>query len=109
MNYRHAYHAGNFADVVKHLALVAALLHLRKKDKPFAVIDSHGGCGLYDLAAEAARKTGEAEAGIERLRPLTGTAGLPAALARLSRSRRRRRAGALSRLAAPGRAAAARP
>lgn len=81
MNYRHAYHAGNFADVVKHLALVAALLHLRKKDKPFAVIDSHGGCGLYDLAAEAARKTGEAEAGIEKLRPLTGAAGLPAALA----------------------------
>jgi 23S rRNA (adenine2030-N6)-methyltransferase len=81
MNYRHAYHAGNFADVAKHLALVAALLHLRKKDKPFAVIDSHGGTGLYDLSGEAAQKTGEAEAGIETLRPLTGQAGLPAALA----------------------------
>ncbi len=46
MNYRHAFHAGNFADVVKHLALVAILSHLKKKDAPFAVIDSHAGRGL---------------------------------------------------------------
>lgn len=76
MNYRHAYHAGNFADVAKHLALVAALLHLRKKEKPFLVLDSHGGRGRYDLSAEAAR-TGEAAAGIGRLLPLIGEGGLP--------------------------------
>ena len=77
MNYRHAYHAGNFADVAKHLALVAALLHLRKKDKPFFVLDTHGGCGRYDLAAEAARRTGEAEAGIAKLHALAGRTDLP--------------------------------
>src|ERR1700750_307492 len=70
MNYRHAYHAGNFADVVKHLALVAILLHLRKKDTPFAVIDSHAGRGLYDLTDAAASATGEAQTGILRLRDL---------------------------------------
>jgi 23S rRNA (adenine2030-N6)-methyltransferase len=72
MNYRHAYHAGNFADVAKHLAEVAILEHLAKKDAPFAVIDSHAGCGRYDLASEEALKTGEAGAGIEKLRGLAG-------------------------------------
>ena len=72
MNYRHAYHAGNFADVVKHLAEIAVLTHLAKKDAPFAVIDSHAGCGLYDLSAEQARKTGEADAGIGKLQGLSG-------------------------------------
>ena len=67
MNYRHAFHAGNFADVVKHLALVSILLHLRKKESAFAVIDSHAGRGLYDLRGEAAERTGEAEKGIERI------------------------------------------
>jgi 23S rRNA (adenine2030-N6)-methyltransferase len=67
MNYRHAYHAGNFADVLKHAALVAVLLHLRKKDTPFAVIDAHGGRGLYDLSSEEAGKTGEAQDGIGRV------------------------------------------
>lgn len=80
MNYRHAYHAGNFADVVKHLALVAALLHLRKKEKPFFVLDSHGGRGRYDLTGDAARRTGEAGAGIAKLRPLAGKPELPDAL-----------------------------
>jgi len=73
MNYRHSYHAGNFADVAKHLAEVAILAHLAKKDAPFAVIDSHAGRGLYDLGSEQARKTGEAEAGIERVRALSGS------------------------------------
>jgi 23S rRNA (adenine2030-N6)-methyltransferase len=68
MNYRHAFHAGNFADVVKHIALVAILLHLRKKESPFAVIDSHAGRGLYDLSSDEAQRTGEAENGIQRLR-----------------------------------------
>jgi len=67
LNYRHAYHAGNFADVVKHVALVAALAHLKKKDKPFRVIDTHAGRGLYDLAGVEAGKTGEAQSGIARL------------------------------------------
>jgi 23S rRNA (adenine2030-N6)-methyltransferase len=71
MNYRHAYHAGNFADVLKHTALVAVLLHLRKKDAPFAAIDTHAGRGLYDLRAGEAEKTGEAGEGIARLTGMT--------------------------------------
>lgn len=66
MNYRHAYHAGNFADVVKHLALVAVLDALLRKDKPVFVLDAHAGAGLYTLAAEAA-KTGEWRDGIGRM------------------------------------------
>jgi 23S rRNA (adenine2030-N6)-methyltransferase len=72
MNYRHEYHAGNFADVVKHLALVAILRHLKKKDTPFAVIDTHAGAGLYRLGGEKAARTAEAESGIARLRSLGG-------------------------------------
>jgi 23S rRNA (adenine2030-N6)-methyltransferase len=68
MNYRHGYHAGNFADVVKHIALVAILLHLKKKDTAFAMVDSHAGRGCYDLGGDEAGKTGEAQAGIGRLR-----------------------------------------
>ena len=68
MNYRHAYHAGNFADVHKHVALVAILLSLRRKESPFAVIDTHAGGGLYDLSAEEAQRTGEARGGIASLR-----------------------------------------
>jgi 23S rRNA (adenine2030-N6)-methyltransferase len=67
MNYRHAFHAGNFADCLKHAALVAVLLHLRKKETPFAVIDAHGGRGLYDIGGEQAKKTGEAQSGIKQL------------------------------------------
>jgi 23S rRNA (adenine2030-N6)-methyltransferase len=67
MNYRHAYHAGNFADVMKHTALVAVLLHLRKKQAPFAVIDTHAGRDLYDLSGTEAGKTGEARHGIASL------------------------------------------
>ena len=76
MNYRHAFHAGNFADVVKHVALVRVLLHLRKKDTPFAVIDSHAGRGIYDLASDEAQRTGEAANGIELLRGLKGPQAL---------------------------------
>jgi 23S rRNA (adenine2030-N6)-methyltransferase len=79
MNYRHGYHAGNFADVVKHIALVAILLHLRKKDTAFAVIDSHAGQGAYDLSGAHAVKTGEAQNGIARLADLSGA--MPEALA----------------------------
>ena len=79
MNYRHGYHAGNFADVVKHVALVAILLHLRKKDTGFSVVDSHAGRGSYDLAGEQAARTGEAQAGVARLNDLSGE--MPEALA----------------------------
>lgn len=68
MNYRHQFHAGNFADLVKHVALLAALQALtRPGAAPLTVIDTHAGAGLYDLNGEAARKSGEAEAGIARL------------------------------------------
>ena len=67
MNYRHAYHAGNFADVVKHVVLALAIERLKLKDAPFRVIDTHAGVGSYDLASEAALKTREWEAGIGRL------------------------------------------
>lgn len=82
MNYRHAFHAGNFADVVKHLALVIVLRHLCKKDAAFAVIDTHGGRGAYDLSGEEARRTAEAEGGIARLDGLRSSVpGLSAYLA----------------------------
>lgn len=67
MNYRHAYHAGNFADVVKHAVLARLVDYLKQKDKAFRVIDTHAGIGLYDLSAAAAAKTGEWKGGIGRL------------------------------------------
>jgi 23S rRNA (adenine2030-N6)-methyltransferase len=67
MNYRHAYHAGNFADVVKHAVLTRLVEYLKLKDKAFRVIDTHAGIGLYDLSAEEAQKTGEWRSGIARL------------------------------------------
>jgi len=67
MNYRHAFHAGNFGDVLKHVVLVALLERLAQKDKPFFFLDTHAGRGRYDLDGEAARKSGEANAGIHRL------------------------------------------
>ena len=66
MNYRHIYHAGNFADVMKHLALALVIDHLKKKDAPFCVIDAHGGIGAYNLHSEQAMKTREWEGGIGR-------------------------------------------
>jgi 23S rRNA (adenine2030-N6)-methyltransferase len=67
MNYRHAYHAGNFADVVKHATLSMIIAHLKLKPAPFRVIDTHAGIGRYDLGASAAEKTGEWRLGIGRL------------------------------------------
>ena len=67
MNYRHAYHAGNFADVVKHAVLCRVLMHLREKPAAFRVIDTHAGSGVYDLAAPEADKTGEWRNGVGRL------------------------------------------
>ena len=67
MNYRHAYHAGNFADVVKHAVLCRVLVHLREKPAAFRVIDTHAGAGRYDLAGPEAGKTQEWRDGIGRL------------------------------------------
>ena len=66
MNYRHAYHAGNHADVLKHIVLARVLEHLKKKDKPFRVLDLHAGIGIYDLHADEAAKTGEWRDGVGR-------------------------------------------
>jgi 23S rRNA (adenine2030-N6)-methyltransferase len=67
MNYRHSFHAGNFADVLKHAIFLACLDHLALKDKPFAVVDTHAGAGVYDLSGVDAQKTGEWRHGIGRL------------------------------------------
>ena len=67
MNYRHAYHAGNFADVLKHLVLTLVIEHLKQKPAPFRVIDTHAGTGLYDLTGIEAQKTGEWLSGIGRV------------------------------------------
>jgi 23S rRNA (adenine2030-N6)-methyltransferase len=67
MNYRHSFHAGNFADVLKHAILARILTHLAAKGTPFRVIDTHAGIGLYDLAGEDAGRTNEWRDGIGRL------------------------------------------
>src|SRR6185312_4452310 len=67
MNYRHVFHAGNFADVFKHAILARILLHLNEKPQPYRVIDTHAGAGLYDLSGTLANRTGEWRDGIGRL------------------------------------------
>jgi 23S rRNA (adenine2030-N6)-methyltransferase len=67
MNYRHAFHAGNFADVVKHAVLARIVVHLKEKPAAFRVIDTHAGAGLYDLAGPEASRTAEWREGIGRL------------------------------------------
>ncbi len=78
LSYRHAFHAGMHADVLKHCALVHVLEHLARKDKAFWCIDTHAGAASYDLRGEYARKSGEARDGIGRL---WGRGDLPAPLA----------------------------
>jgi 23S rRNA (adenine2030-N6)-methyltransferase len=68
MNYRHAFHAGNFADVFKHAVLARILVHLRAKPAAFRVIDTHAGAGLYDLTGAEASRNPEWREGIARLR-----------------------------------------
>ena len=67
MNYRHAFHAGGFADVIKHIVLVRILTYLQEKPAAFRVIDTHAGAGLYDLAGPEAVRSGEWRDGIGRL------------------------------------------
>lgn len=76
MNYRHIYHAGNFADVFKHVILTRCIEYMKRKDAAFRVIDTHAGIGRYDLSSEQAQKTGEWRQGIGRLleNPLEGPA-----------------------------------
>nr|WP_294527343.1 23S rRNA (adenine(2030)-N(6))-methyltransferase RlmJ [uncultured Rhodopila sp.] len=77
MNYRHAYHAGNFADCFKHALLVALVDSFARKPAPYFVLDTHAGAGQYDLTAEPSQRTGEADLGIHRL-----LAARPSTLAR---------------------------
>jgi 23S rRNA (adenine2030-N6)-methyltransferase len=81
MNYRHGFHAGNFADVLKHLALCELLRLLTAKDKKLFVLDTHAGAGGYDLGGSLAQRTREAEAGVARLMAAPRT-GMPAVVAR---------------------------
>jgi 23S rRNA (adenine2030-N6)-methyltransferase len=67
MNYRHAFHAGNFADVLKHIVLTRILLYLQEKQAGFRVIDTHAGGGLYDLTGDEAQRSGEWKSGIARI------------------------------------------
>src|SRR5882724_6172908 len=77
MNYRHAFHAGNFADVFKHAILTGLLEALQTKQTPFCYFDTHAGAGRYDLRGDAARKTREHEDGVLRM---LGATRLPASL-----------------------------
>jgi len=74
LSYRHGFHAGNFADVLKHLVLVLTLEYLKTKPAPIRYIDTHAGAGLYDLAGDMSRKTQEAVSGVRAL----DLQGLPA-------------------------------
>jgi 23S rRNA (adenine2030-N6)-methyltransferase len=67
VNYRHAFHAGNVADVLKHALLARMLAHLGRKDAPYRFVDTHAGIGLYDLAGDEASRTGEWREGIGRM------------------------------------------
>ncbi len=67
MNYRHAFHAGNFADLAKHAAVGLVLDRLLAEARPLRVVDTHAGAGVYDLTGDMARKSGESEAGVARL------------------------------------------
>jgi 23S rRNA (adenine2030-N6)-methyltransferase len=80
MNYRHAYHAGNFADVLKHVVLMMLVEHLKKKPTPFFYLDTHAGRGLYDLSEASAQRSGEYKQGISRILDAPAAA-LPAEIA----------------------------
>ena len=67
MNYRHAFHAGNHADVLKHIVMARIIEYLKQKENPFRVFDAHAGTGLYALDGVAAQKTGEWEGGIGKM------------------------------------------
>ena len=72
LSYRHAFHAGNFADVFKHALLVLIIRMLQRKDKPFCLLDTHAGAGRYDLYSPPAQKNREFSNGIGRLGDVNG-------------------------------------
>lgn len=67
MNYRHAYHAGNFADVIKHVILTALITSLARKDTPYCYIDTHAGTGYYDLEADQSKKPKSMKGALKKL------------------------------------------
>ncbi|WP_425418787.1 23S rRNA (adenine(2030)-N(6))-methyltransferase RlmJ [Oricola indica] len=67
MNYRHIFHAGNFADVFKHIVLTRVIAYMQRKEAAFRVLDTHAGLGLYDLSSDQAQKTGEWKTGIGKV------------------------------------------
>ena len=69
-SYRHAFHAGNHADVLKHLTLIATLRHLMHKDAGIQLVDTHAGAGLYRLDGDYAEKSGESADGVLKLKHL---------------------------------------
>jgi 23S rRNA (adenine2030-N6)-methyltransferase len=73
MNYRHAYHAGNHADILKHIVIARIVEHLKLKEKPFRVLDVHAGIGVYDLESNEALKTLEWQDGLGRLYKVDGS------------------------------------
>jgi len=86
MNYRHAFHAGNFADVVKHIGLICVLEKLAAKAKPFSYIETHAGRGRYNIDGTEAQRSGEAEQGIQRLAASADASGVIARYLDLVRS-----------------------
>jgi len=105
MQYKHAFHAGNFADVHKHIALLQLIASMQKKAKGFLFLDTHAGAGLYDLSGADARHSGESQAGIAKLQQAitAGAAPLHAAIAGyLDRIERFRAAAGGSRHLYPG-------
>ena len=71
-SYRHAFHAGNHADVLKHATLIAVLRYMTDKPVPLTVLDTHAGAGLYRLDGDAAATSGEVDEGLQRLRKHQG-------------------------------------
>ncbi len=76
LSYKHGFHAGNHADVLKHLCWLGVIEHLKQKNKPFTLFDTHAGAGSYSLDDDAAQKTQEFETGIAKLATLEDAAGL---------------------------------
>ncbi|HLA35546.1 MAG TPA: 23S rRNA (adenine(2030)-N(6))-methyltransferase RlmJ [Rhodocyclaceae bacterium] len=67
LSYRHAFHAGNHADVLKHLIFMLCVKHMNAKEKPYLLLDTHAGAGMYSLECEQAKRTGEFVDGVQRL------------------------------------------
>ena len=74
MHYRHSFHAGNFADVMKHVLLCGLIQALNRKDKPWMYLDTHSGSAVYDLRTADAQRTQEWQDGVARLQGLSGAA-----------------------------------